>query len=124
MATKEHFYQTPVDRTPYGSCAVVGVVALLFFLSGAFLLIKAGGAIQRTTWPQWSLGGSEKDGALPSTDDPFAGTQAELEKIRGNVTNTIQQEIDEQKAAAKVQAEEAVKKEAQKQVDTLKDQLP
>jgi hypothetical protein len=119
MAKKERFYQGPVDRTPYGSCAVVAIIAGIFFLGLATELVRAGGTIQH-----WLAKQHPSTTVSLPTENPFSSAQQQLDSIQQKASDQVQEKIDQQKAEAEAQAKAAAQQEVKQQIDTLKDQLP
>jgi hypothetical protein len=115
---KEKFYQTPVDRTPYGACAAVGVIGIAVFILASIGLVRAGGWIQRT-WHPLTF-------STPTiqASNPFSGAEAQLQNLKDTAKDAASTELQKQQDTVKKEAANAARNEAQSQIDNLKDNLP
>lgn len=127
MAQGKRFIETPVDRTPYGSCVIMAVIAVLILLAGSVAAWRLGGWMKRSLWPHWSSRQSTPREA--ATADPFQGaidqamqlketTQADLEaKARAEIDSQVKAAAD----AAAQAAADAIKAETQKQLQEARE---
>ena len=109
MATSRPFFTSPVDRTPYGACAAVVVIALAVFTVGAFGLLRLSSWARQQKIPVFNL-----HGTLPSQDN----SQQLIDQIQQSVQNSA----DQEKQKAQDAAAKAVKQEVQQEANIVTNQ--
>lgn len=115
MAQKKAFYEQPVDRTPYGSCAWVGALVLIFLGVAAWGIWHLAGVVKHS-----SLSFSLPSVHLPSSSsDTRTAADAQTESIQQKVNNAVQQQeqkaVDAASEAAKQEVQDQATKAAQSQ---------
>jgi|GEM_PF-4819531 len=119
MAATQPFYETPVDRTPYGACALVTILALVVFVLGAFIFIRLGSIFQHFLVEHGDISLSSNVNILPTTD-PFSSAQQELDSIEQTAQTAAKQAVQAQATAAANQLQNAAQASVEKNVDNLK----
>lgn len=118
MAQKKAFYEQPVDRTPYGSCAWVGAVVAVFFCIAAWGIWHLAGVVKHS-----SLSLSLPSIHLPSsTSDVHTAADAQTENIRQQVNGAVQQQEQKAVDAASEAAKQEVQDQANKALQSQKSQ--
>jgi biopolymer transport protein ExbB/TolQ len=117
--------QISVDRTPYRACFLVAFLGASIFLVAAYSLIQLGGSAKHFWFTRGESRNSiDTSAASDALEAAKQKTQATIDQAKVQAQSAAQKEIDAQKAAAAEAAKDAVKQEAQKQLDTFKDSLP
>lgn len=114
MAQKESFFTGPIDKTPYSGCAWVAVTVTVCFLVAVTCLWHLSGFLKSHNLLQFSLPN------LPSSNSNLIEQVQQVSQPTLPSTQSIQD-------AAQKKAEDAIKQEADKQVqeqlNTVKDQV-
>lgn len=117
MASRETFFNNPIDRTPYGSCIWLAIVIAAVLISGSWLAWKLGKPIREHKGFNVSL---------PALKGEKKDANSVIEQVQ-NATDSIKDKGNQAVEDAKDQTQEAIRQEAerqlQEQVDNAKQNL-
>ncbi len=112
MATTRPFFATPIDRTPYGACVGVVVIAALVCAIGAFGLLRLSGWVRHQDFSFFNL---NLKGNLPAEQTG--------QELIDQIKQSVDQTTETQKDKAKEAATDAVRKEIQNQANIVKNEV-
>lgn len=123
MAEQERFYEKVVDRTPYGACYAIAIVALVFFVAVSMGIWKTGRAIRQSGIFDWmkdkgtataqdSASQADKiiqDAKQSAAESAASAAQSALDSAKTQANQAAQDEINKQKTDLESAAKDTIK---------------